>query len=409
MISFVQNGQDIKFIIKSVWVDWMKMKNGEEIKKKFCVVCVKNSSGLEVIHPLSDFILSNWSGRNYNTQRKHAVNIVAFLNYLLEYRRNLNIKSLTELEFKQGNYYLNELTKKCLDRGTVVSYERTLTHFYLYLSRKECTKHISEKNFVKKTNHRGGFYYESPFNVEYPSRRISDIEHYFPPQYLPLLFEIAISVAQPIVLGLYLQIFGGLRVGEVVNIKRSEIKRKVANGDILIKVRTNNLRTDLNDTAGTNEVKTQRSQKAFQIYDWFDTLYKDHIAIYKDSDGSGALFVNRDGKAMTDRSYRQYFDKLKREFIHSLREDFGVEGKILANHLSAMKWSTHIGRGTFTNLVAEHADNPFEIAESRGDKDLAIALTYLSRTGRYRKKLETQLQSMHENYIPRLVENQKDQ
>lgn len=111
IISFVQNGQDIKFIIKSVWVDWMKMKNGEEIKKKFCVVCVKNSSGLEVIHPLSDFILSNWSGRNYNTQRKHAVNIVAFLNYLLEYRRNLNIKSLTELEFKQGNYYLNELTK----------------------------------------------------------------------------------------------------------------------------------------------------------------------------------------------------------------------------------------------------------------------------------------------------------
>lgn len=43
-------------------------------------------------------------------------------------------------------------------------------------------------------------------------------------------------------------------------------------------------------------------------------LYRNHIENYPPMDGSDALFVNRDGKAMSGQSYRAYFSKLKRIF-----------------------------------------------------------------------------------------------
>ncbi|HDR7862139.1 TPA: hypothetical protein QCY32_005549, partial [Bacillus toyonensis] len=83
------------------------------------------------------------------------------------------------------------------------------------------------------------------------------------------------------------------------------------------------------------------------------------------------------------------------------------EEKILANHLLLADWSTHIGRGTFTNLIAENTDNPLEIAFHRGDDNLLSALTYMVKTDRMRKKIEDKFDNMHENYLPRLIDRNK--
>ncbi len=405
----IEETQKYKFAVDTVWIDWFTKKNGEQVKKQMAVICLRDvEKNVDVVHPITDYILSQYKSKSYNTQRKHAKNVAMFLNYILTNKRSLHIKSIMELKLSHGTRFLNYLTEEGRQLGTVKDAERTLTNFYVWLAKNNITPHISLSNFPKKPTYHGTFYYESPFDAIYPSRTASKVEHVFPIAYIPLLFEIAICVTPRIVLGLYFQLFGGLRVGEVVNLKRASLQRKMATGDLMVRIETNSFRTDIRDSSGSNYVKKPRPQRIYQIKDWLDHLLQDHLEMFKPDDGSGALFVNRDGSAMTGRSYRQYFDKLKRTFIQYLRQYGGSEDKILANHLSTTSWSTHIGRGTFTNMLAEHAESPLDVAFPRGDKSLESLLTYMSKTERMRKKIEEKLAYMHEYYVPQLIERNKN-
>ncbi|MGR6002512.1 hypothetical protein ACT7C0_06535 [Bacillus cereus] len=107
---------------------------------------------------------------------------------------------------------------------------------------------------------------------------------------------------------------------------------------------------------------------------------------------------------MSGRSYRQYFDKCKVKLISTLETSNDIEHRLVAQHLKSIKWSTHIGRGTFTNLIANEAQNPYEIAHLRGDSSLESALSYMVSTPRMHKKIEEKLDNMHEEYIPKLIE-----
>lgn len=402
--------QNYKFIMVSVWIDWGKLSDGKIIKKQFAVIALKNLiTDTHIIHPVTEFILRYWQTRKFNTQKKHALNTVKFLNHLLINRRRMDIRSLSEVQLADGTNYLNTLTSGGQSREAVKDSERTLTYFYLWLVDKEIVRDLDKSMFVKKETLQGFSYYESPFQVIYPDHRAPKVEHSFPIKYIPLLLEIAIIEARPIALGVYLQLFGGLRVGEVVNLKRTQVKRRVANGDFLFEVTDQNFRSDLKDSAGSNYVKRTRNQRIFQIRDWGESLFNDHLQLFKPVDNSNALFINRDGKAMSGRSYRQYFDKVKKSFLNYLKVYGDSEDKLLAHHLSTMSWSTHIGRGTFTNMLAEAAENPYDIAFPRGDKSLISSLTYMSRTERIRKKLEQKFNTLHEAYIPKLIEQRKQQ
>jgi len=409
IVPFNNPKKNVKFIATSVWVNWGNLSNGKPLKKQFAIICLKNQlQGVEVIHPLTDFILSNWKLRSYNTQRRHALNTVSFLNYLLTCKRSLGITSLCELKISHGNSYLSNLTKEGKARDTVKGAERTLTLFYVYLHKLECLPNIHDSKIIKKQNEHGNWYYESLFDPIYPEYKNSELEHVFPLKYIPLLFEISILTAPRITLGIYLQIFGGLRVGEVVSLTRSSIRQRVKNGDLLFSLKSRNMRTDIKDTSGSNYVKRPRKQRVFNINGWLNILLEDHLELYNiDADGSGALFINSEGKAMTGKSYRQYFDKVKRNFIKYLREQGNQEDILVANHLNISKWSTHIGRGTFTNLLAEFAENPYDVAFPRGDKQLTSSLSYMSKTERMRLKIEERIQYMHNEYLPQLIERKK--
>lgn len=298
-----------------------------------------------------------------------------------------------------GNQYLNDLVLEGVSRETIKDAERTLTYFYRWLSKINCVPNIPLDLFVRKESYYGS-YYESPFQPIYPTKLPKRIEHTLPLSYIPLLLEVAISVAKPIALGIYIQIFGGLRISEVVNLKRTQVGRRMRYGDFVLKLQNQNFRTDLKENAS---VKKERTQRVFQINDWGNSLFKDHIELFKPNDGSGALFVNRDGKALSQRSYRQYFDKVKRNLITLLENHGDSEQKLLANHLKYMKWSTHIGRGTFTNMIAEFAENPYEISLPRGDSNINSSLTYMVSTERLHKKIESKFSNMYESYIPKLI------
>ncbi|MCX2839883.1 hypothetical protein OQ279_17290, partial [Salinimicrobium sp. MT39] len=59
---------------------------------------------------------------------------------------------------------------------------------------------------------------------------------------------------------------------------------------------------------------------------------KTHIEKYKPTDGSNALFSNRDGKAMEKFTYQREFRKLKNRFLTLL-----LESKTL--YLEHMDWN----------------------------------------------------------------------
>ncbi len=77
-------------------------------------------------------------------------------------------------------------------RDTVKDIE-TLTRFYFWLVSINVIDSFSKNSFEKESHF--GLYIESPFKPMYPSREAKEIEHTLPVNYIPLLLEVAISVA----------------------------------------------------------------------------------------------------------------------------------------------------------------------------------------------------------------------
>lgn len=408
-----QSRNNIKFITTSVWIDYIIDSKGEVLEKRqVAVIALKNKDAeVDVIHPVSDFILKKYGHRKYNTQRKHANNLMSFLNYLLTNRKWSNIDCLEELQLSHVNQFLNKLTSEGKSRETVYGADKTLTYFYKWLSDEGCLPNVPPELFEqkKRKNQHGLIYYESIFEYLKPSNIGIVKEQSLPIKYIPLLMEIATIVAKPIALGIYFQIFGGLRSGEVVNIKRTQVTRNIKSNDFIVDLQSRHFRSDINDSSGSSYVKKPRKQQIYMIYDWGKALYKEHIELYKPTDNSNALFVNRDGKAMSGKSYRQYFDKTKRYFINFLADYGDLEARQLASKLRIRRWSTHIGRGTFTNFIAENTENPIEVMYARGDKSIFSSLPYLARTERLRKKMEEKFQHMQGTYIPNLIERRNEE
>lgn len=124
---------------------------------------------------------------------------------------------------------------------------------------------------------------------------------------------------------------------------------------------------------------------------------------YIPTDGSDALFVNRNGQSMTGSSYRYHFNKAKNVFITQLRNSINPVDRSNASKLENYEWSTHIGRGIFTNLLAEEATNPYDIALPRGDASIESSIVYQSNTMRMKEKLEHRIDQLYKNYIPKLL------
>lgn len=386
-----------------IWIDYILHVDGKIEKRHFSLIALKDTnSDTHVLHPLSSFILDNWKHKQFNTQRKHSLNLIKFLNYLLDNRLIMIITSLSDLTLQHGTTYLNYLTTQGLKKETVIDSERTLTKFYSWLVKNEYNLKIDKSQL--KLNHTDfTSYIDSPFKPIYPNKEPKRIEHNLPISYIPLLLEVAINVAPAIAFGIYIQLFGGLRISEVVNIKKDQVSRQLKKGNFLLDLKNQNFRTDLKEHAS---VKKPRKQQVLNINGWGNSFYKDHVEIFKGN--TNALFINRDGKAMSERSYRQYFKKVKYAFIELLENYGDIEQKLLGKNLKYLKWSSHIGRGTFTNLVAEEAHNAYEIAHLRGDSNINSSLTYMISTERIHKKIQEKFHNMHTDYIPKLIISDKE-
>ncbi|MCY9659528.1 hypothetical protein P5G65_23770 [Paenibacillus chondroitinus] len=401
---------EIHYRVRSVKVElFIKVRDSKPYIRQHAVIVLLNSkNNREIIHPITQFIFEKWKYKEYNTQKIHANNLSSFLNWVITQGGQMRLKSLEDLKLKHASAFLNYLTKQGKSRITVVSAQRTLTHFYHYLSKKKLLRFVTQQEFEMKRMPQtpNKKYIVPPFKgVIMPSKEIQHIAHMIPEKYILPFLETVVQVANPIALGVYLQMFGGIRQGEQVNVVRSDITSIGSYGaeGLVIKLRKKILRADLIDSSGSAGVKKERNQVVFPISDWLPTLYKYHLEQYEANDGSNALFVNRDGKAMSGRGYRYFFEKAKEHFLDALSLSKDPSDKVAALKLREYKWSTHIGRGIFTNLLAEEAHNPYDIALPRGDSNLSSSMVYQGNTLRMKENLENRMEDLYKDYLPKLV------
>ena len=232
------------------------------------------------------------------------------------------------------------------------------------------------------------------------------IEHTLPHKYILPFIRMSIHTAPSIALAVYFSIFGGLRIGEVVNITLKDITPYgdiFGKGGIKLSLTSRLLRPDIKDTSGTSYVKKSRLQFVYNIKNILPALFEEHLKFLRNSlniselPSDTPLFINRDGNAMTGNSMRYHFDKVKKNFINELARSNNSDDVITSINLISTKWSFHIGRGTFTNLIAKVAHNPYEIALSRGDSSIFSALTYMADSTELKHSIEQILDDMFNN------------
>lgn len=383
-----------KIVIK----DKFQLENGtiHNIQRIYISLC-NTETGEYLISPFSDF-LNEFAGRKIVTVSLAADIITRFLNYII-FERNKTIDTLT---IQDGIDYLNSITETA-QKKTQSEYARYLTRFYAFLDRKNMLKAVLPEELEYSINKEGHRVLENPFTGRFieGARNDAELIHNIEPEYLYTFIKTAMDEVPDIALGVFLQCFGGLRKSEVVSLEYKNISI-TAVGDkksMQLTLKDKDLREDIS-TAFLSGCKRNRIQTVLPAYDdllW--ELFERHKKRYQRA-GCSAVFVDIDGRAMTDAVYYKRFCILKTKFIERLRNSDNFDAKSYAVYLSTYKWSTHLCRGIFSNLIAQGTDNIMEIAAWRGDRDLSSALSYLTD----RKQMdENALRVLNELYKEEIV------
>ncbi|CQR46444.1 hypothetical protein BN1058_00704 [Paraliobacillus sp. PM-2] len=107
------NSSNYKFKTETIWIDWSKKQNDKYEKKQIAFLCLHNKTDhKDIVHPLTEFVFTYWKFSSYNTQRKHALNLSTFLNYLIDNRHQLKITSIKDLKISHGKRFENFSRRK---------------------------------------------------------------------------------------------------------------------------------------------------------------------------------------------------------------------------------------------------------------------------------------------------------
>ncbi|MDU8672515.1 hypothetical protein [Paenibacillus polymyxa] len=370
---------NFRFVVKEAQVE---MRNGNQSYATIVLEDIRR--GVFVVHPVTDFIRSRYGTKtNYNTQKAPAETIKRFLNWLFfENHEIYGLNTFEHLQIKHAVEYLNYLGEvKQNKRGTIKGTENYLTEFYYFLQKRgvipEIVRRIPSFNGKKTV-------LESPFSSEglaMPTRNLLQTRlNDFPSLELVQLFlETARDVTPEIAFGIYLQFFGGIRRGEIVNLDRGSIQASgpYGSGGMTVEIIDRpELFARIRD-ASKNSVKNPRNQSIL-FTPMLPVLYKHHLnwlEVNAHSKKNDPLFIDKSGNAMSGAVYEQRFMSVKKAFMERLLRMKSPH----TSYLNKYTWGTHIGRGIFTNIAAKFiAKTPQELALIRGDRTLDTALRYMS-------------------------------
>lgn len=378
VIDLTLTSNNLKFIKDVIVNEKINEDTGETIYDQRVVIKLLNTkNGRARIHRYTEF-LNQWRNNKTKTAVNHADRIVPFLNYLYFELNKIELPSIKDLTWEIGAAFLERCGEKA-SKAQVDLYEATISRFYYFLAKKHMLKNISVNDFVFVEKH-NRVVMLSPFNGKYksPAPNTNKDLHHLEQELIFTFLETGLMVEPRIALGLYFQLFGGLRISEVVSLEYENISFKGANGinGMVLNITNKYLRTDIK-TGSINQPKKAREQGVISVGDMLPKLYTNHKKIYQSAD-TNALFIDNNGNPMTQGTYRRSFNKVKNAFIERLKTDENPKFKVYSTFLNAQHWSTHIGRGIFSNMIANVANNVLEVMTWRNDSSPNSSATYLS-------------------------------
>ncbi|WP_393959911.1 site-specific integrase [Priestia megaterium] len=421
--------ESYKFKVKEIEV--LEDNKGELKPNRVITIVIKNEkTGIEIPHPLTDFIRIYFenSGVSLNTQKAPARVVCSFLNYIYQQIDKgdndftiLRYEGIKGINLIHGSKYLSYLTAKNLKRKTVKYHDFYLTKFYKFLQEQSL---IRENIEVEKLNNSYGreltksLFSKASLGTIYPSRRERHkynykVKDFGENRYLLVseFLDEARHIAPEIAFGVALQFFGGLRRGELVNLSRADLKVQYRQS-LYVHIRDNRelLFSRLKDTSKEyakrlNYLGLHLTQQSILDNDFLWDLYDNHM---KDLDiklfdkqikNPSLLFYDRDGYPMSGTVYERRFNKIKKSFINKLKDTKGRYEDY--EHLSAGNWGTHIGRGVFTNFLIDMNLSLLQIAIARGDRSIESSLSYIDEK-MTKKTLKYVIDELHKTHDKQL-------
>ena len=345
----------------------------------------------------------NFSNYEINSQKRYAEEIKKFLNFILINSEepiftDLMYTGLKGLSLIHGAYYLNHISKKVTNGEIKVNTfkftETILVRFYYWLNELELLEEniiikVERKNINRRKERQQ---LVSPFGrldleVLYPRGKNAKktVLHDFGSGRIDLV-ELFLNVAEiiepDISLGVALQCLGGIRIGEVVNLKENSVREVQLSKykPIIVDVRDNwrELFPDANNLI-FEQVKNEREQIILRV-EIVNRLLKTHSSrrTRKNNLNSQAMFIDSvSGKPIRGQAYRKRFNNIKKHFLEILL-DRNIEDY---NYLTSKPWSSHIGRGIYTNILVFNLKwTPSEVKLARGDASIESANAYIEES-----------------------------
>ncbi|MGO1476952.1 hypothetical protein [Alkalibacterium gilvum] len=402
----MENGNH-RFVWKAI--KYYRKQGGDIVNTPSFIIGLENKTTKGVIpHPISHFLFKNYhrNSGSINTELTVAQIIVPFLNFILDkvnqgLTEYTEVQGLADLREKHANAYLQYcVDEKSNKNKTLEMKENFLAKFYKYLWDEKVLKH---KPKFKLVSVRTGKEVRKVYKIDFTYKKTDETllrervkrkdivpqDHesnenrtFIRLQYIREILYVAKHETPDIAFGLALQIFGGLRKGEVVNMTRTALKSQ--NGQkygveglvLLVRDRQNELFTRFSDVS-TIQVKNPRDQSCL-IDPILNYLYKHHVETVlkkiKKPIHPNALFYDTEGSPMSADTYDKRFLKLKNTYLGML---LGTPGRY-QDYLdfSQTKWRSHIGRGAFTNMCLDAGFNEKQTAVLRGDRSTQSMESY---------------------------------
>lgn len=388
------------FFVKSQNVKKISTK-GKEVSEADVLIAYRNSIGLERVNSTLSYILDSiWASNLPNARVTRARIITRFLNWtLINKDVYKNYSSLADLKLEMFKDYLND-SKHDLEHYSHKITKMTLELFYKELHRNELINEKFEEEYIER---------------EFDSIGIShfyrkNVKHNLIKPLAKILVDVCEMTTPDILLGVMLGMFGGVRCGELVNLTRRAV-RFVGVYDMSLNIQTRNLRPDIDDIREKGTAKVTRKQKVYysdigiELYgdSRLRKIYEKHIYTYKVKDGSNALFVDKNGQAMTAATFKKRFKKLKKAFINTIESNNDPLIYAYSQKVKAERWGTHILRGIFTNLYANKVGNSQlgikMLQKARGDSNPKSAMKYLMDIDEVNRQQEEALHGMRQKYF----------
>ena len=401
---------DIKYTVKTIRIKDFSVYQKDK-RQKNEVFIVKKAKGSEAFVPsqLTSYLKTMCSQSSENTKIKEGRTICQFINFINdeidrgynELFTTLKTTGLYGLNLYHLCDFLNSL-KYEVSYATVKDKEGILLKFYDYLYQIGITgedakiervptpiKSKQNENTQAKMQIVNPFKNNPNMKVQYPNieEKNSNVLKNMNEELWNDFLDFAEDKYSNIAFGVALQICGGLRQGEAVNLTIDALTPFRDKNYIEIDVDDRQRELFLSRGVKTecSQVKRPRPmQPAFNFNGkLFDMLDK-HLENLKNNPkrtNDNALFINSYGDPMTGEVYQKEFKRLKQDFIEKLQKTKPSKAK----ELREKSWGSHIGRHIFTNHLIEKGylknivgyNDPKLLMILRGDKSIKSAEVYI--------------------------------